>query len=152
MGSSPPRRVGAVQLECAGEGREPGRSGFPKSVRGSSTFQRTHPCLPQAHLPLPSLHSSALVFNMFSCFSCVACSTTGCLRSHVRGGRGWADGQPGRLPPAVDENLGSGKGQMQAAVTPSLWAVGLWLSPLDSEARFSHLIIGMTAATGSEGG
>lgn len=61
----------------------------------------------------------------------------------------WTEGQ---ATPTVDENLGFGKGQIRVAVIPSLWVVGLWLSPLCSEARFSHLNIGMTAATGSEEG
>lgn len=154
LGPDTPWRVGTVRLECSGEGKGPGGDSFPKSVRRSRTFQRTHPCLPQAHLPLPSLHSPALVFNIFSCFSCVACIITSCLKPLCgEEGDGQMDRQTdGQATPAVDENLGSGKGQMRAAVIPSLWVVRLWLSPRCYEARFSHLNIGMAATTGSEEG
>lgn len=112
-----------MQLECSGEGREPAGDSFPKSVRSSRTFQCTYLCLPQAHL---SLQSSALVFNIFPFFFCVACVITSCLKSHVRGGRGWTDGQKGRLPPLWMRiwDLGRGKFELQLSRPSGLWDFG----------------------------
>lgn len=93
LGPDTPWRVGGRASGVPGGREMAWRTHLSKEcqrLRGSRTF-------PQAHPPLPSLHSLALIFHIFSFFSLNACITQAALLSPTcdEAGGGWMDGQAG---------------------------------------------------------